>query len=988
MLESNQPIPEFQLTQIGANMARHGELQQEIYKPGRPTSGDPNAYDVFHAAQEEYNFMAAWIKNTIDGWGPTWADVGAPELDDRIMGWDEWSPFDPQYKEEFRGVPPTAYAEARNETEMRRMVDRWRRSESNKEILDNAGAYGALNIVGSGIGNPLVLVPLYGFAKMQSRALVNMLNGAATAGATEALNEYALNRLGNSRSMEEAATNTLGAAMFSGIVGGLFGRNMKYHEELMEAERKFLDENIDINDPKTWNQHKIIYRDETGKFQSRIKELKEREYIDRIGGDSRFGWIPRTISRLTPIRALSSENPLTRVLAAELGEQTVVGSARGSVETALARAEGPFVEAVVGARTAYLNMVQSGRKMKYRDFQKQVSHAMRNGDLSEIPEVQAAAKGYRKIYSQYLKDAKKYKLLTDEADIVDFADSYFTRVYNIGYMKEEPQIFINKISSHILRENPKMTPQQAVESARIMHRDLTTTHHDPGFHTKYVPRSGPLAGRELAIPDNVLEDFLINEPESVIRQYTRHMSARIELVKRFGDESLDDALTEVDDKWNRMIIEAKDAGASNRKISGMERARDRDKTDLTIMRERLLNRYGIPEDPGSFFVRAGRAARNLNTVRLLGGMTLSALPDLARPLWRYGFNDYMKTMRALITSPDFRNMAKADLRRFGVALDLVLDSRMRAIANLDYNPYGVTRFERGLEKMATGAGRMDSPIPDFGRMSGMTYWNTSMKMLVGVMSQDGLLKKAMQPHKYAKDLKRAGISPEMARRMLDQYKKFGKMDNGLRIGNTADWKDVEAAEMFEMAILKEADSVIVTPGILDRPRFMSHEYGKVIGQIRSFIFAATNRQLLTGMAQADHRVLQGIFASTVMGMFSLAVKGMVAGKTLEEVIGEDGMDDFIYRAAVQSGSIGVGSELAEMAMSATEENASQWSTGNKAIRMAGGPTLGLALDGLGVAYGDMHALRRTIPYNNLAYIRYLMDQIQEKAQEEVDRAKN
>ncbi len=54
------------------------------------------------------------------------------------------------------------------------------------------------------------------------------------------------------------------------------------------------------------------------------------------------------------------------------------------------------------------------------------------------------------------------------------------------------------------------------------------------------------------------------------------------------------------------------------------------------MRDRLLGTYGAPQDHAVSFVRAGRVARNINFLRLLGGMTVSAATDLMRPMMQHG----------------------------------------------------------------------------------------------------------------------------------------------------------------------------------------------------------------------------------------------------------------------------------------------------------------------------------------------------------------
>lgn len=70
------------------------------------------------------------------------------------------------------------------------------------------------------------------------------------------------------------------------------------------------------------------------------------------------------------------------------------------------------------------------------------------------------------------------------------------------------------------------------------------------------------------------------------------------------------------------------------------------------MRDRLLGTYGAPQDPRSFFVRAGRVARNINFLRLLGGMTVSAATDLMRPMMQHGLRKSLGPMVSMLKNMD------------------------------------------------------------------------------------------------------------------------------------------------------------------------------------------------------------------------------------------------------------------------------------------------------------------------------------------------
>src|SRR5690606_21488882 len=87
----------------------------------------------------------------------------------------------------------------------------------------------------------------------------------------------------------------------------------------------------------------------------------------------------------------------------------------------------------------------------------------------------------------------------------------------------------------------------------------------------------------------------------------------------------------------------------------------------------------------------------------------------------------------------------------------------------------------------------------------------------------------------------SGIDPEMAGRIAEQFRQFGSRDGALAIPNSERWTDRQAVTAFRAAVSKEVDRIIVTPGVGDRPLWMSTEAGKMIGQFKSFSLASAQR---------------------------------------------------------------------------------------------------------------------------------------------------
>lgn len=111
----------------------------------------------------------------------------------------------------------------------------------------------------------------------------------------------------------------------------------------------------------------------------------------------------------------------------------------------------------------------------------------------------------------------------------------------------------------------------------------------------------------------------------------------------------------------------------------LAKAREADLRDILALRDRLVGTYGIPDDPSSFFVRAGAFLRSANFVTKLGGMTVSAIPDLARGMMVNGFSNTMRGYGALITRSPAYLASRAEQKKMAVGLETILHTRARTM---------------------------------------------------------------------------------------------------------------------------------------------------------------------------------------------------------------------------------------------------------------------------------------------------------------------
>ncbi|WP_247880826.1 hypothetical protein [Brucella intermedia] len=219
---------------------------------------------------------------------------------------------------------------------------------------------------------------------------------------------------------------------------------------------------------------------------------------------------------------------------------------------------------------------------------------------------------------------------------------------------------------------------------------------------------GPLKERLLRIESKKIQEFLNTDIEEVLHAQVRTMSADVELAKKFGSVDMAEQIRKINDEANRKIaavdgMKDKDGKPATPEAKAKERARlDRARKsavrDIEAMRDRLRGQYALPSNPDGLVLRAGRVARNLNYLHLLGGITLSAFPDMAGIVLKHGLTSTFRDGFApLVPNMKAVKLAGGEVKAVGTALDMILDSRAMSIAEIGDQFGRGTKFERAIK---------------------------------------------------------------------------------------------------------------------------------------------------------------------------------------------------------------------------------------------------------------------------------------------------
>lgn len=733
--------------------------------------------------------------------------------------------------------------------------------------------------------------------------------------------------------------------------------------------------------------------------------------------------------RFDPLsRTITSDNPLVRSLANTLAENPIAMDRGGvtAVESLIKLHDGKYASALQAHLDQFKIYKKNGGKLKRKQFNEAVSKAMRD-DVSEIPEALAASRTWRsELYDPLKNEAVSVGLLPEDIE-VSTAVNYLNRRWSKDKIAANQPDFEQRVAKWLKEEDLKLFSQAkqaqddiatatGAEKTRLQKlidraeykegMDLAKQEYidiarqiaqrikgSPDGRLPYdwkigdgsssnklngTALRGPLRSRTFQIPDSMIDDFLDNDIEDLGRIYLHQIAPDVELKRAFDDVEMTNQIADIEN-WYSMEARKLKTEKERRKLN---KQRESDIGDIAAMRDRIRGVYGM-DDPNSFPHRAYRVFRNLNYMRLMGGVVASSIPDVARIFMAEGFTKtFTKGLVPLAKNLKTFKVSAAEAKRYGVGVDVLMRGRSQIISDISDYTRGGTAFERGVQSLTD----------NFGRINLMDYWTAGVKQLHAVTMQNSVIDELLKG-KIDKRLSRLGIDDANAINIAKQLEKYAEKVDGVWISNARNWDVPELERIWGAAIRKESDRVIVVPG-QEKPLFMSTPLSKTVMQFRSFMVASTQRMTIAAMQNQEHNTIGGLLLLTSMGSMSYAFKQWDAGREIT-----DDPATLIIEGIDRSGSLG-----AIMEFNNTVEKMSSGYGGlrpllgidvpaarfasRSAVEAALGPTFGSLLDttmrvgnaGLSEddwSDSDTRALRRLLPGQNLTFVRQGLDKIEE-----------
>lgn len=508
-------------------------------------------------------------------------------------------------------------------------------------------------------------------------------------------------------------------------------------------------------------------------------------------------------------------------------------------------------------------------------------------------------------------------------------------------------------------------------------------------------RASPLKNRELLMPDNMAQPYLVNDAITILERYVKSMSSIVEATafsQERGFADINSARTgmkaAIRDEW-----EYKSRELTGKDADKLKKDLDRSLRDVDAMWDILLGVYGSSPNSDNAFAILARGFREWNVYRLMGSVTLASIPDLGTMALRYGPYELIhESILPLLKSKALRNLTKDELQSIGFACNTAIGMRIKGYADTADLVIATSQYGKILDTIKQG----------FGNVTLVNQWSDIVELVSGTSANNYILKNIDLFYKTGKistkemrRLARVGISKQDFEYIHSQWKKYGGIHEGSYFANTGMWEintpeKAQAFRKYKEAIISEIRSTLVRPTIQDKPLSAYTELGKTMLQFKSFGFAATNKIFMSALQNRDD-------INTITGLITLLSLGALGYVATSLARGNEPNLEFLSlskEAIDRSGILGMFSEYYNVAAklgAIPGQGSSRYRTRGK-FGAVGGPTVGAVEDiaafiakitdtmgGKPLTTKDVDVLLRLMPYQNLFYAHQLSRTVAKKA---------
>lgn len=478
------------------------------------------------------------------------------------------------------------------------------------------------------------------------------------------------------------------------------------------------------------------------------------------------------------------------------------------------------------------------------------------------------------------------------------------------------------------------------------------------------------------IKDEDYAEFLESDILSIMTTYSRTMAPDLELYRKFGSIDLEQSNVFTGEVGPIAMVRANyQARLKENPSEQLQKEMNTVIEDLYAMRDLMRGTYMTPLDPNSKISAGIRIAKNFAAMTQLTG-AMAAAPDIARVVTANGLRKSMGSLYEALMNNDVWKKGLAQNREVGESFEFWLNSRAAQIADVG-DTFGMhNRFESKVAGMSS----LNFII------NGMSLWNDFAKTATGIVTSTKILGDveavvAGTATKTQRErLAKSGIGKEEAESIFAMKDKWQRTDANI-IANSSEWDNLIAKDAFDNALSKEIGSVVVTPGLGERPLFMSNEYLSLITQFKSFAMSSHTRVLIPALQEADRNTLTQLALMTAIGSGVAYIRNEQLGGP------EMGLDDLIFEGVGRSGWTGAFLDVDNAMHTLSGGNLSvqnllnqgRFVTEKSALQTVVGPSGSQFMNAAELA-GDILSgnvnpkdAKDLIPYNRIAHLQWLFN---------------
>lgn len=405
------------------------------------------------------------------------------------------------------------------------------------------------------------------------------------------------------------------------------------------------------------------------------------------------------------------------------------------------------------------------------------------------------------------------------------------------------------------------------------------------FLSKLGGSTRPFKARKLIIDQLQASPWHITDIQKIAEMHNRAMIPAIKLqqfAKQHGYKDINDALLGMGDQLRQEFDKAVE-GKTGKAAQKLRAQYDSAVKDMTATVQMLQGVYGqgfnVLNSQGAEFLNN---MLNWNYTRMLGHMTIASLPDLGLLVMRNG----LMTTLAQGIGQSFsvvKKISKRDIRALGYAVETELATQFKSYVEHNGLTTNPSPFTKGLNSLTR----------NFGNLSLMNPWQDMIQNLAGHMAINKILDivhKSVEGRATKKELTnlaRLGLSQEH----FAEIAKFteGNVYKGTRFADWTNWdiktpQESSALKSFQAAVSKSIDEVSIVPNLGDKPLalqqkgFWGGDVPRLMFQFKSFMLAATNRILYSGIQnKGDINLYLGIVSMMGLGMLGYTTSSFLRG---------------------------------------------------------------------------------------------------------------